>query len=99
LFVGALIHELFRTQQIDLDYLIRYTNAPWLVIDAPGTAEDGLFARDAEGNPLAWSRDAGLVGQREGRGPLRGADRRAGPARWPPRKAGVRADGGTLPGR
>jgi hypothetical protein len=29
------------------------------VIDAPGTAEDGLFARDAEGNPLAWSRDAG----------------------------------------
>jgi anaerobic selenocysteine-containing dehydrogenase len=59
LFVGALIHELFRTQSIDLDYLIRYTNAPWLVIDAPGTAEDGLFARDAEGNPLAWSRDAG----------------------------------------
>ena len=44
--------------RIDLDYLIRYTNAPWLVIDAPGTAEDGLFARDAEGNPMAWSRDA-----------------------------------------
>ncbi|MCU4653062.1 molybdopterin oxidoreductase family protein [Roseibacterium sp. SDUM158016] len=59
LFVGALIHELFRTRQIDLDYLIRYTNAPWLVIDAPGTAEDGLFARDGDGNPLAWSRDAG----------------------------------------
>jgi hypothetical protein len=54
-------------QQIDLDYLIRYTNAPWLVIDAPGTAEDGLFARDAEGNPLAWSRDArGLVSGKGG---------------------------------
>ena len=32
LFVAALIHELLRTQQIDLDYLVRYTNAPWLVI-------------------------------------------------------------------
>ncbi len=27
LFVGALIHELLRTEQIDLDYLVRYTNA------------------------------------------------------------------------
>ncbi len=61
LFVGALVHELFRTQQIDLDYLIRYTNAPWLVIDAPGTAEHGLFARDADGNPLIWSQDDGAL--------------------------------------
>jgi anaerobic selenocysteine-containing dehydrogenase len=59
LFVGALIHELFRTEAVDLDYLVRYTNAPWLVIDAPGTAEDGLFARDAKGRPLAFSREAG----------------------------------------
>ena len=35
LFVGALIHELLRTENIDLDYLVRYTNAPWLVIDDP----------------------------------------------------------------
>lgn len=56
LFVGALIHELFRTQQIDLDYLVRYTNAPWLVIDAPGEACDGLFARDDDGNPLVWDK-------------------------------------------
>ena len=59
LFVGALIHELFRTQQIDLDYLVRYSNAGWLVIDAPGTAEHGLFARDGEGNPLVWDTEAG----------------------------------------
>ena len=45
LFVGALIHELLRTNQVDLDYLVRYTNAPWLVIDNPGGADDGLFAR------------------------------------------------------
>ncbi len=35
LFVGALIHELMRAQKIDLDYLVRYTNAHWLVIDDP----------------------------------------------------------------
>src|SRR3546814_8008346 len=26
----------------------------WLVIDDPGGAEDGLFARDGEGRPLCW---------------------------------------------
>src|SRR5258708_2441046 len=54
LFVLALIHELLRADRIDLEYLARYTNAPWLVIDDPGSAEDGLFARDLTGNPLAW---------------------------------------------
>ena len=53
-FVGALIHELLRTRQIDLEYLVRYTNAPWLVIQDPGAADDGLFARDAEGKVLCW---------------------------------------------
>ena len=46
LFVGALIHELFRTEKIDLDYLVRYTNAAWLVIQDPGADDDGLFVRD-----------------------------------------------------
>jgi anaerobic selenocysteine-containing dehydrogenase len=32
LLILALAHELLRTGKIDLDYLIRYTNAPWLVI-------------------------------------------------------------------
>ncbi|MGB1209614.1 MAG: molybdopterin-dependent oxidoreductase, partial [Paracoccaceae bacterium] len=58
LFVGALIHELFRTQQIDLDYLRRYTNAAWLVIDAPGTADNGLFARGEDGEKLVWCNTA-----------------------------------------
>ena len=57
--VAALIHELLRTHKIDLDYLIRYTNAPWLVIQAPGSADDGLFARDAHGNPLCIERTTG----------------------------------------
>jgi anaerobic selenocysteine-containing dehydrogenase len=58
LFVLALIHELFRMRKIDLDYLVRYTNAPWLVIDNPGGADHGLFARDEAGNTLVWDRVA-----------------------------------------
>ena len=63
----ALVHELLRAGRVDLDYLVRYTNAPWLVISDPGAADDGLFARDAEGHPLCWDRttdslrDAGEV--------------------------------------
>ena len=56
LFVASLIHELLRTQRIDLDYLVRYTNAGWLTIDDPGSPDHGLFARDAAGRPLAWDR-------------------------------------------
>jgi len=61
IFVGALIHELLRTQRIDLDYLSRYTNAGWLVIRAPGSADDGLFARDAAGHPLCATRGTGAI--------------------------------------
>ena len=52
LFVLALIHELLKADRIDLDYLVRYTNAAWLVIQAPGAADDGLFARSEVGEPL-----------------------------------------------
>ena len=56
LFLMSLIHELLQAQQVDLDFLVRYSNAPWLVRAEPGHPEDGLFLRDAEGNPLAWDR-------------------------------------------
>lgn len=49
LLVMALIHELLKADKIDLDFLVKYTNAPWLVRE-----HDGLFARDAAGNPLCW---------------------------------------------
>ena len=54
LFVGALIHELLAAQKIDGEYLHRYTNAPWLVIENPGGADDGLFARGESGAALVW---------------------------------------------
>ncbi len=52
LLAGALIHELLHADRVDLDYLVRYTNAHHLVIRDPGGAEDGLVARDAAGHPL-----------------------------------------------
>ena len=35
LLILSLIHELFRLQKIDIDYLVRYSNAPYLIIDSP----------------------------------------------------------------
>lgn len=61
LFVLSLVHELLRAEKIDWDFLVRYTNAPWLVIDAPGTADDGLFLRDADGKPQAWDIEKGMA--------------------------------------
>ncbi len=48
LFIFSLIHELLRAEKIDWEYLVRYTNSHWLVVQAPGTGGHGLFARDAE---------------------------------------------------
>jgi anaerobic selenocysteine-containing dehydrogenase len=52
LLAGALLHELLHADRIDLDYLVRYSNAHWLVIEDPDGPHDGLFARDADGHPL-----------------------------------------------
>jgi anaerobic selenocysteine-containing dehydrogenase len=48
----SIVHVLLSRQLVDWEFLVRYTNAPWLVIQAPGTAQDGLFLRDPSGNPL-----------------------------------------------
>ena len=58
LFILALVHELLRAGKIDVDYLLRYTNAAQLVIDAPGTAEHGLLARNTDDELLVWDRKA-----------------------------------------
>jgi sulfite dehydrogenase (quinone) subunit SoeA len=61
LFVGALIGELLRNRRIDVDYLVRYTNAPWLVVRDRGAADDGLIARDGAGAPLAFDRTSSTL--------------------------------------
>ncbi|MDQ6433140.1 molybdopterin oxidoreductase family protein [Mesorhizobium sp. LHD-90] len=54
LLILSVIHELLKARKIDVDYIVRYTNATWLVIDQPGSADHGLFARDADGKPLIF---------------------------------------------
>jgi anaerobic selenocysteine-containing dehydrogenase len=54
LLILAVIHELLKARKIDVDYIVRYTNATWLVIDNPGATDHGLFARDGEGKPLVF---------------------------------------------
>ncbi|MFT5005153.1 MAG: anaerobic selenocysteine-containing dehydrogenase [Paracoccaceae bacterium] len=59
LFILAMIHELMKAGQVDLDYLIRYTNAPFLVNQDVKSADHGLFLRDGDGKPLVLDRAAG----------------------------------------
>lgn len=54
LLILAIVHELLKARRIDVDYIMRYSNAPWLVIDAPGDDHHGLFARDADGKPMIF---------------------------------------------
>jgi anaerobic selenocysteine-containing dehydrogenase len=56
LLVGALIRELLIHDRIDFDYLVKYTNAHHLVVRNPGGADDGLIARDVDGNASCWDR-------------------------------------------
>jgi len=54
LFVMALMHELLRAEKVDFKFLARYTNASWLVINEDGAADNGLFLRDGDDNPLCY---------------------------------------------
>lgn len=59
LFILSLIHELFRSGKVDLDYLRRYTNAGFLVNEDPNSPEQGLFLRGKDGKPLVIDQTSG----------------------------------------
>ena len=61
LLIMSLIRELMSSGNIDVDYLRRYTNSPWLVIRNPGAPNDGLFFRDGDGEPQVIDRLTGAV--------------------------------------
>ncbi|HKQ28389.1 MAG TPA: molybdopterin-dependent oxidoreductase [Burkholderiales bacterium] len=44
----SMVHVLLKRGLIDHEFLVRYTNAPWLV------GEDGLFERNTKTEPLVW---------------------------------------------
>ncbi len=54
MFALSMVHVLLKNEQFDYDFLVRYTNTPWLVVNTPGKQGDGLFLRDEKGQPLAW---------------------------------------------
>jgi len=56
LFILAMVHELLKARKVDLDYLIRYTNAPFLVNQDKASDEYGLFLRGDDGKELIWDR-------------------------------------------
>ncbi len=41
----AIVHVLLSRELFDWEFLVRTTNASWLVVDAPGTPDHGLFLR------------------------------------------------------
>ncbi|HKK36461.1 MAG TPA: molybdopterin oxidoreductase family protein [Paracoccaceae bacterium] len=61
LFVLSLVRELIRSGEIDLTYLIERTDAPWLVVEDPGAADHGLFARGGDGEALVADRRDGAL--------------------------------------
>ena len=54
LFALSMVHVLLKHQLVDEEFLIRYTNSAYLVVDTPGQKGDGLFYRDENGQPLVW---------------------------------------------
>ncbi len=56
----AIVHVLLKRELFDWEFLVRTTNASWLVIDAPGTATDGLFLRNDENQPLVFDQATGV---------------------------------------
>lgn len=50
----SMIHVLLSRELFDWEFLVRYTNAPFLVVQNPGHADDGLLHRNAAGEPTAW---------------------------------------------
>jgi anaerobic selenocysteine-containing dehydrogenase len=51
----AIVHVLVTRGLFDRDFLVRYTNAPFAVVDEPGRPGHGLLVRDPQGRPLLWN--------------------------------------------
>ena len=59
LFILSLVHCLMKAGKIDLDYLARFTDAPFLVNGDEASDEFGLILRNEAGTPLVIDRRTG----------------------------------------
>jgi anaerobic selenocysteine-containing dehydrogenase len=57
LLILSLVHLLLAAGKVDLDYLLRWTNAAQLVDRDPASPGYGTILRDDRGRPLAWDRE------------------------------------------
>jgi sulfite dehydrogenase (quinone) subunit SoeA len=57
LLILSLVHLLLAAGRVDLDYLLRWTNAAHLVDRDPASTGYGTILRDDRGRPLAWDRE------------------------------------------
>ncbi|AEJ38338.1 molybdopterin oxidoreductase [Sulfobacillus acidophilus TPY] len=73
-FILALMHVLIREGLVDEEYVRAWTNGPALVIDAPGTPENGLFYRNEAGEMMVALESGDLVSflHAQGQGVLEG---------------------------
>ena len=81
LFILSMLHCLIKAGKIDLDYLSQFTNAPVLLDETNGSAEEGLFLKDKDGKALVIDRNTGKLAPFDGQGvypDLAGTHRKAG---------------------
>ncbi|MGB1265884.1 MAG: molybdopterin oxidoreductase family protein [Nereida ignava] len=81
LFILSMLHCLIKAGKIDLDYLSQFTNAPVLLDETGGSAEEGLFLKDKDGKALVIDRNTGKLAPFDGKGvypDLTGTHRKAG---------------------
>jgi anaerobic selenocysteine-containing dehydrogenase len=50
----SMVHVLLLRVLFDYEFLVRHTNASWLVVQTSGQKGDGLFLRDENTQPLIW---------------------------------------------
>ena len=81
LFILSMLHCLIKAGKIDLDYLSQFTNAPVLLDETGGSAEEGLFLKDKDGKAFVIDRNTGKLAPFDGKGvypDLTGTHRKAG---------------------
>lgn len=81
LFILSMLHCLIKAGKIDLDYLSQFTNAPVLLDETDGSAEEGMFLKDKDGKALVIDRNTGKLAPFDGKGvypDLTGTHRKAG---------------------
>jgi len=57
----SIVHVLLTRGLFDHEFIAKWTNAPWLVIQAPGTSRDGMILRNDAGQPLVQNAQGELV--------------------------------------